>query len=34
MQLTTVVQATENAVLCADDGVGSWGGIDEAVEEE
>ena len=34
MQLTTVVQAFENAVLCADDGGESWGRIDEAVEEE
>jgi len=34
MQLTTVVQAFENAVLWAEDGVGSWdmtvGGTGEA----
>jgi len=34
MQLTTVVQAFENIVLCAGDGGRSWGGADEGAEEE
>ena len=34
MQLTTVVQAFENIVLCAGDGGRSWGRTDDGVEEE
>jgi hypothetical protein len=33
MQLTTVVQAFENAVLCPGDGAGSWGMTDEGVDD-
>ena len=32
MQLTTVVQAFENAVLCAGDGRGSWDTTDKVFE--
>jgi len=34
MQPTTVVQAFENVVLCADDGEGSWGRIDDSAAED
>jgi len=34
MQLTTVVHAFENIVLCVDDGGRSWGRTDEEVVEE
>lgn len=34
MQLTTVVQAFENAALCVGDGEESWGMIDESATGE